>query len=104
MSQISVYGASDDLLEVEGDITDEFNPSWRRYDDDKEPSYLIVSDGSVLAIRYDENGIWRITRIISGTATMEKKDGDIVKDTNDIVTLTGDIKWVMFTDRAVFAK
>lgn len=49
---VLIYGASDDLIEVEGDVEDEFNV----YD----PAYLALSNGVVLFIEYTKSGIWRI--------------------------------------------
>lgn len=83
MSSITIYGASDDLVEVEGDIVEEFNP----YSDD-EPSYLAASDGTFLRISYD--GLWHIVPIRSGEeTTIEIKTAtDEDKNYSDRVTLT----------------
>jgi hypothetical protein len=89
MGVITITGYSDDLVEISGDITDEF-PTY----DDK--NYLAVSDGSVLSVVYDNDGIWRIHRIIIGSADFRKVDGNVLDDTFDIVYLEGDdIKWVV---------
>lgn len=50
-----VYGVSDDLIEIEGGLNEEFN-----YYADHEFA-LAVSDGTLLTINYDSVGIWRIT-------------------------------------------
>jgi hypothetical protein len=101
-----VYGASDDLVEIEGDIREEFNHG------DGEPSYLAVSDGTVLRITYD--GQWHISRITEGAAEYAHdpataEDGDPRDDEyktpcySDRVTLTGmgdlPLAWVVFGDR-----
>ena len=49
----TIYGASDDLIELDGAIYDEFSA----YD---ETSQLTFDNGAVLTIRYDDDGIWRI--------------------------------------------
>ena len=49
-----ITGASDDLIELEGDIYDEFDS----YDTD---SKLKFDTGAVLVLHYDEEGVWRIT-------------------------------------------
>jgi hypothetical protein len=100
-----VYGASDDLVEVEGDVREEFNP---KHDD--KPSYLAVSDGTVLRITYD--GQWHISRVAEGAAeyahdAATAEDGDPREDGSpcysDRVTLTGagdlPLAWVVFGDR-----
>ncbi len=86
---IKIYGASDDLLEVEGDINEEFSVNC------DEHIYLGVSDGSLFSVKYDENGIWRINLLRAGLAGYLRKDGDYSKDTNDIVTMNGKVDWVV---------
>ncbi len=91
MAQITIRGSSDDLILIEGDINEEIN------DYEPEHVYLFVSDGTVLSVSYGRknDGFWRITPIIKGTAQYAKKEAtDADKDYSDIVTLTGDIKWV----------
>ena len=99
---VTVYGASDDLIEVEGDINEEFNP---RSDDDGALSYLAFSDGTVLSVEYGKGGIWRVNRVVTGSATYWKVDGtDTDGDYTDGVTLGGDpLKWVVFGDTMVRA-
>jgi len=53
-----LYGASDDLLELEGGINGEHGC----YDtSDDEPLAVFLSDGSVLSVWYGDSGIWKIT-------------------------------------------
>jgi len=82
--EIRIYGASDDLIEIEGDIRDEFS-----YWEDNE-NYLAFSDGTVLHIEYCDDGIWRIRRMAAGGFIFANKeavdaDGD---QYSDVVTLT----------------
>jgi hypothetical protein len=90
---VTIYGASDDLIEIEGDIREEFN-HYSNEDDDAR--LLGFSDGTLLRVVYDKDGIWRLTRIAAGSARFEKTEGVVEDDTNDVVTLHGDIKWVVF--------
>ena len=93
---ITIYGASDDLIEIEGDISDEFN----FYPEEDEYRLLAVSDGTLLKVFYDKDGIWRITRQVSGSANFNKVEGDVEKDTPDKVTLSGvEIKWVVLGEQ-----
>lgn len=86
---IKITGWSDDLIEIEGDIDEEFYA----YND---KNYLAVSDGTLLSIVYDDNGIWRIYCLVPGTSHFRKDIGDISEDTFDIVYLEDeDIKWVV---------
>ena len=95
---IKIYGASDDLIEIEGDIREEFN--WFP-DDENEKRLLAVSDGTLLRVWYDENGIWRLNRIAAGNSHFSKVEGDAVEDTPDIVELNGVvIKWVVLAEQS----
>lgn len=88
---IQIYGASDDLIEIEGDIREEFNASR-----DTEGDILACSDGTALRIRYDQDGIWRINRISKGTAQYEHTEAtDSDTDYSDRVKLIGDIEWIV---------
>lgn len=92
MSKIVIYGASDDLIEIEGDIREEFGAYG------EESSLLGFSDGSLLEVTYTEQGFWRISPIVLNTDTFyakaEATDPD--EDYSDRVTLEGEIAWVLF--------
>jgi len=90
---INITGSSDDLIVIRGDIREE----WARFDQE-DGNYLAFSDGTVCYIVYDNDGIWRITRTCQGTAKYIHAPGDVVKDTNDIVSLEGKIEWVVIGD------
>ena len=98
--KVTIYGASDDLIEVEADTgwAEEFNPA----SDDK-ASYLAFSDGTVLSVEYTDAGIWRINRVKSGTLKYEKAEApaDDSKNYSDRATLHGDasLTWVVFGSR-----
>ncbi len=91
MKTVTVYGASDDLIEIEGDIVDELSPDY------SEPTRLAFSDGTVLSVIYAADGCWRVNRIAEGTAKFEKieAEGPDTANYTDRVTLTGDIKWMV---------
>lgn len=87
--KVNVYGASDDLIEVDGDIEAEFS-----YSED-ESNFLVFSDGTVLSVAYDDSGMWRIGRIFAGSASFAKTEAsDPDDDYSDKVCLTGDIRFV----------
>lgn len=88
MSRIEVYGASDDLVEIEGDLSEEFNT---------DSLTLAFGDGTVLDVKFDRHGVWRITRSRAGSATFEKVEavGPDDDSYSDRVTLTGDLRWVL---------
>lgn len=97
---IKISGASDDLVEIDGDISEEFT-----YNDD-EPHYLGFSDGTVLKIFYDETGLWKIVQINKGESDFDfefiatNSDSD---DYSDIAILkNAKIDWVIYGSK--FAK
>lgn len=91
MSTIRVRGHSDDIICVEGDLTDEFYPG-----SDK-PGFLAFSDGTVLSVEYTKGGFWRIFWVAAGTAVFTKVEAtDPDDEYSDRVTLVGDLKWVVF--------
>jgi hypothetical protein len=60
---VKLYGASDDLIEIEGDINDEIDC----YDDVKS---IEASDGTKGKIWYNNDGVWQISISKSGTNYM----------------------------------
>lgn len=96
MAKIVLYGASDDLIEVESDSfpAEEFSV-------DCDSSIILgISDGTLLRVRYDEDGIWRFTQLMLGSANLNINvaiyDGD-KGSYSDTVTLTGDdLRWVVY--------
>ncbi len=56
-----LFGASDDLIELEGDLREEFSGGMK-------PRLLIFSDGTVLTIKYGKEhlAVWAITLITQG--------------------------------------
>jgi hypothetical protein len=93
LMKVTIYGASDDLIEVEGDIEEEFNPP-----EDGEPTFLAFSDGTILRVEYGakESAFWRITPVWKGSATYSKTEATNEDDDySDRVTLEGTFKWVV---------
>jgi len=89
---IEIYGSSDNLIELEGDIDEEF-PFYNA----KTPAFLVFSDGTVLSIFYDSEGFWRINQRIAGNAEYSKAEAtDLHNNYSDRVTLKGLIEWVVF--------
>jgi len=86
--KIKISGHSDDVVCVEGDVTDEFYPS------EDQPFFVGVSDGTLLRISYD--GMWNIRVLITGSDdTKITYEPATDEDTNysDIVTLENDDEW-----------
>jgi len=102
--KVVVYGASDDLIEIEGDLSEEFGAY-----DSGEPKtrFLAFSDGTLLSIVYGIDGAyWRINRMVAGQATYEKHEATYDDgDYSDRVTLTGDnLRWVVLGEHCERAK
>ena len=95
MKTVTVTGYSDDLIEVDGDIREE----WTGQNTDEDGDLVLFSTGTILRVRYNDNGIWRITPVVVNTnatvdivqAPEEEEDG---KPYSDEATVTGDITWV----------
>jgi hypothetical protein len=69
---VTVYGASDDLVELDGAVYEEFT---YRGDEDRNGTrgdLVAFSDGTVIRIVFDgdDRGNWRITPVARGTATL----------------------------------
>lgn len=98
MNELTIYGASDNLIEVESTSfrAEEFNVYLQNPAD---TLLLAVSDGTVLRVRYDEEGIWRFTPTVVGSANVDIKvcpGGYQEENYTDRVTLTGDdLSWVV---------
>jgi len=65
---IVVYGASDDCIEIDGDVREEF--VCPRDADGNDTALLAFSDGTVLRITYTLTGVWRIVPVQHGGAFM----------------------------------
>ena len=91
MDEIVIFGASDDLIEIESTSfrNEEFNIL-------STPGHIIaVSDGTVLRVLYDEDGIWRFTPSVVGSSSVTIEPGQDNHFHSDRVTLTGDnLTWV----------
>lgn len=94
---ITIYGASDDLVEVSGDISEEFGYDGDAGARDQEDrgDLLGFSDGTLLRILRDREGVWRITRLRPGTAAFTLEQGNEDDTGTDRATLDGDVAWVV---------
>jgi hypothetical protein len=90
MKKIIISGGSDDLIEIEGDIGEEF---YAHQDGD----FLSFSDGTLLKIIYTEDGCWRISVIQMNAKIIERfeaTDSDS-EEYSDKLTIEGDFNWVI---------
>lgn len=91
----TIYGTSDDLIEIEGDVSGEVMCYGTG---DREKGVLVIcSDGTLLELKYGKNnmGIWGITLIKKGSLLMKIKqcddeDADIY---SDVAYFANGLKW-----------
>lgn len=97
MGKVVIYGASDDCIEVEGDIREE----WYSYGVEATAwvDALVFSDGSVVQVEYDRHGVWRagLRRMGSALATRDIAPNDDEDNYSDRLTLSQDepFAWVV---------
>lgn len=89
---VTIYGSSDDLIEVEGDVREEFNAL--SYGCSGDGGYIATSSGVLVRIDYSESGVWRIAPV-SGEASVVQAPEDDEDNYSDVCTIEGDIKWVV---------
>jgi hypothetical protein len=101
MDELIIYGASDDLIEIEATAfrDEEFNVYLAAPTDSL---FLGVSDGTLFRVRYDEDGIWRFTPIVVGSADITTEPGVDDRRYSDRVTMTGEnLTWVALSTHVV---
>ena len=101
MSTIRVYGASDDLIEVEGYLSEEF--PCPQDDDGRDRALLAFSTGVVLEVEYGSEGIWRI-RQVGGSSDQVKIDLNPPEDDDrysDVAELLEPAEWVVLGTQIV---
>lgn len=83
---LTIYGASDDLVEVEGDVRAEFGA----YSLEPEGRFLACSDGTMVRVQYADNGCWelRVVRLGDGTTADHKPHDNDETTYTDRLTLT----------------
>ncbi len=83
MKTVTIYGSSDDLIEVEGDIREEFG---------MEKGFLYFDDGSIVSVQFSDKGQWKCI-LVCGPARIveylpvEEADED---DYSDHLTIKGE--------------
>lgn len=98
---ITVYGSSDALVELEGDVTEEF------YVPPGDKAVLAFSDGTVLRIEYIDEAIWRLSLVAAGACAMAHYQApeDDEDNYSDRVELSGPaIRWVVLGEEVATAK
>lgn len=86
-TDVLIYGASDDLIEVEGALTEEFQAT-------SGTAYVYASTGDIVRFRFEDEG-WRATLVHQVRALPDKRPGH---PDDDAVRLTGGVDWVVATE------
>lgn len=90
-----IYGASDDLIEFDGDVSGEVGCYGT---DDRERGVLVVcSDGTLLEVKYGKGrrGIWGITLLQRGTllVEIEQCSDENAERYSDVAKFSDGLKW-----------
>lgn len=89
---VTIYGASDDLIEIDGDLSEEFGSY------DAGTQYVAVSTGLLATIAYGQGdeAFWRIHVLVPGTAPYKLTQAtDESSDYSDKLTIEGEVAWVV---------
>lgn len=91
-----VYGASDDLIEFEGDFTGEVSAYGT--DDNERGVLLVFSDGTLLEAKYgkDDAAMWGLTLLKKGKLfkSIEQCDDEDNDPNSDVAIFADGITWV----------
>lgn len=98
MATIKLYGASDDLVEVEAASKPPV-PGCDEYGvGNDDASFVRLSTGDVFRIEYTDRGVWKIGQhVVTGKVAVKldlAPEGDDPDPYTDKATVTGDIEWV----------
>lgn len=90
---VTVYGASDDLIEIEGDVEEEFSARGEADDD-----LIGMSNGVLLRVRYDSDGVWRITTLADpqSLVVVTQAPADDEDNYSDRAVVSGPVAWVVY--------
>ena len=101
MNRIFIWGCSDDLIEITGDATEEFNCDY---------GHIMFSDGTLINFQYDSMGNWvsNGAEIAEGTLVTKHNIGspeaiEITegRDYSEVIEVVGDFYWVAHVTRIV---
>ncbi len=82
---INVYGSNDDLIEIDGDICEEFGLELSEADNGV---VIGFSCGTLVHCRYDKTNLWRLTVLVQGRAKISISPAtDVDTDYSDTVTI-----------------
>jgi hypothetical protein len=94
---IKIYGASDDLIEVDGDLCAEFPVT----DTGDDGVLLVASNGVVLRIRY--RTCWRLDLVTGAGVEIVPCPEDDETNYSDVATITDPLSWIVCRNEFVAA-
>jgi hypothetical protein len=90
---VKLYGASDDNVEVEGNV-----PGCDEYGSYDNPKWIEFSTGDVFKVEYTDAGVWKVEHITqSGKVVTVKRphgEGEDPEPYTETMTVVGPIQWV----------
>lgn len=105
MKKLIIYGYSDDLIEIEGDLREEIDVGGKITD-------ITISDGSIITIDYSisRSGLWsiQIKNQTSDVKLTHYNELDIISneidipDYSDSIKIEGNITWVEIGDERLY--
>lgn len=93
----TVTGASNNLIEINGDLIEEFDAY------DCNDGRMALSDGTLLKVEYDEDSLWRFKVLYKGSLYDHKDEGSADEGINDVVHFKPGIKWAVFSEKMQIA-
>ena len=95
-----IYGASDDLVEIEGDVEDEIC-CYGTDDEGAVPVLLVCSDGTILNVKYGKGGmgIWGITLLAKGGmyGGIDQCIDEDADPYSDVATFHDGLSWIIWS-------
>lgn len=88
---LTVHGAGDDLIELEGDIIEEYSAVLEA----NETAILVLSNGALLEVRGDAFGVWRITQLDGPLGDITRAPMNDESNYSDVFRTQDNIAWVI---------
>lgn len=97
---IRIYGSSDDLIELASDDQKEFENE-EFHVPNTYSNILAFSDGTLLEIRYDRWGVWRITALEKGLNFVNVMEAETDIESDKAYINASGIKWVVLSKEEI---
>jgi hypothetical protein len=93
-NELKITGHSDDIIDLEGSISDEIYPDYDYADE--LTATLAFPSGDKIEVYYDENGLWRIDVKEGFSLPFTLDKGNAANDENDVLTIHQTIEYVLY--------